>query len=188
MSPTAPQRDLESGQLATRPSADVAPPEPARSPRLVDQESDARRVQEEDRADRRVRDARRTALGYTLGAIAISSFVALGIASYLHLDQLLAPEHAALEGARFYVFVAGEAVVTMALVWFIYQLLKMAERMTLPSHYIEQSLARDPTFARSLLGVQDPAVGVKSAGEALEALAEPLAKISNSVVPLLQKR
>lgn len=188
MSTTAPQRDLESGQLATRPSTDAAAPTAVPSPRLAEHESEARRVQEEDRADRRTRDARRTGLGYALGAIAIGSFVGLAIASYVHLGQLLAPEYAGLEGARFYVFVAGEAVVTMALVWFIYQLLKMAERMTLPSHYIEQSLARDPTFARSLLGVQDPAVGVKSAGEALEALADPLAKISNSVVPLLQKR
>ena len=51
----------------------------------------------------------------------------------------------------FYVSVGGHVVIAVALVWFIYQLLRAAERMILPRH-----LSSDPEVARTLLGINTP--------------------------------
>jgi len=51
----------------------------------------------------------------------------------------------------FYVNAAAHVVITVAVVWFIYQLLRAAERMVLPRH-----LQNDAELARTLLGINSP--------------------------------
>jgi hypothetical protein len=51
----------------------------------------------------------------------------------------------------FYVSVGGHAVITIALVWLIYQLLRAAERMVLP-----RALSNEPEVIRALLGISSP--------------------------------
>lgn len=186
------EADLESGgeQLPDEPAEDLA----ARELRLrrvaaewQAEEQDAKKLQEEERQARRRADSTRATLGLAVGACSILFFVLLAIVSFVHLHQLLDQKTSGIEGARFFVFVGGQALVTMALVWFLYQLLKAAERMLLPSHYIMQVLARDPGFVRALIGVQDPAVGVKTAGQALESLTGPLGKLTESVSSLVPR-
>lgn len=51
----------------------------------------------------------------------------------------------------FYVSVVGHTVITIALIWLLYQLLRAGERMVLP-----RSLATDSEMARTLLGISSP--------------------------------
>ena len=51
----------------------------------------------------------------------------------------------------FYPHMAAHAVMCVALVWFIYQLLRAAERMVLPRH-----MSNYPEVVRAMLGITSP--------------------------------
>ena len=95
----------------------------------------------------------RATIGYWLGAAALGAALGLAFYSFCSLNRM----ETAFAGDKpppleaFYVTVGGHAVVTIALVWFIYQVLRAAERMALPRH-----LANDPDIARTLLGISSP--------------------------------
>jgi hypothetical protein len=98
---------------------------------------------------------RRSNVGYGLGATAIVGAVVLAIYSFCSLHRMAG----AFSGGGtdrplevFYVSVGGHAAITIAMVWFIYQVLRAAERMALPRHL----LSGDADMARTLLGISSP--------------------------------
>lgn len=107
--------------------------------------------------------SQRRRIGYSLGAISLLGFGCLTRSVFGHLENL--PKLETPE--QFYVYVVAHAVVTAALVWFLYQLLKAAERMLLPVHYIDQVLFNDPALLRALIGVQDTTAGLKEVAKLL---------------------
>lgn len=90
--------------------------------------------------------------GYGLGLFAIAGAVGLAVYSFCSLRDMaegFKGETPRLE--VFYVNAAAHVVITVAVVWFIYQLLRAAERMVLPRH-----LQNDAELARTLLGINSP--------------------------------
>jgi hypothetical protein len=95
---------------------------------------------------------RRHCVGYGVGALALVAAAVLAWHSFCGLSRIAkawADSKAPLP--VFYVNAGGHVVITIAVVWFIYQVLRAAERMVLPSHW-----ANDVEMARTLLGIASP--------------------------------
>lgn len=97
----------------------------------------------------------RATRGYILGLAGIAAAVGLAIYSFCSLHKMAeiyrGNESGSVRLEVFYVSAAGHVVITVTLVWFIYQLLRAAERMVLPRHF-----STDPEVARTLLGISSP--------------------------------
>lgn len=95
--------------------------------------------------------ARRVRVGHTLGAIAISGIAVLGWWSLAELARV-EPGPQDEHGVRiFYARVTAHAVVTVALIWFGYQVLRIAERLALPQFFYANLKA-----AKLALGIETP--------------------------------
>lgn len=87
---------------------------------------------------------------YALGVAAIVGAAVLGVYSFCSLADM--PERMKDKSLEIlYMGVGGHVLVTIALVWFLYQLLRAAERMALP-----RGLSNNPEIARTLLGIRSP--------------------------------
>jgi hypothetical protein len=94
--------------------------------------------------------ARRKA-GYWLGALTIGVIGKLGWWSLDELHAMKVPDTWIQEKFAFAV-IAGHAVITVALIYFLYQVLRIAERLVLPYWWVD----KDPSPVRTMLGVRDP--------------------------------
>lgn len=122
--------------------------------------------------------------GYALKCVAILGVVAAVLISFSDLRALA--EQAAqgefnqggLGRERLWLFVGGHALITVAAIYFFYQLLRAGERLALPYWWVE----RNPD-ARMMLGVQDPASTIRKAAEEIgETTAKTLAPLVDAVV------
>ncbi len=120
----------------------------------------------------------RAFFGYILGGLSLLGFVGVAILVFAHLEGLLALKD--LSDRVFITYVVGHAVATVAIVWFLYQLLKVSERMTLPSYYVDQVISSEPSFLRALLGVEDPTAGVKNLTAPVAALVKAAAELTKA--------
>jgi hypothetical protein len=110
----------------------------------------------------------RTRIGMALVALSIIGYVGLVVMVLCDLGELLKKDPAALPMERFVIFIGGHVGITITAAWFLYQLLKAAERMMLPSYYVDQVLSREPWFLSHLLGIKGPTTQLKSVKEMLE--------------------
>jgi hypothetical protein len=94
---------------------------------------------------------RRRTVGYGLGAFAILAIGGLGWWSFKALHSMKAPTTWIEEKFAFAVL-AGHAVITVALIYFLYQVLRIAERLAVPYWWVD----KDPSPLRTMLGVRDP--------------------------------
>jgi hypothetical protein len=95
---------------------------------------------------------RRRVIGYGLGVLAAAAVGTLGVSSILHLDTMAQESYSKLPFAYFGTIVAGQSLITIALVFFCYQLMRAAERLILPYWWAE----KHPETARLVLGMTDP--------------------------------
>lgn len=96
---------------------------------------------------------RRRRVGYVLGSLSISMLVAIAILDFVALHWWIPVPENAFQERRVWLIVAGQSVVTIAVVYFAYQLLRAAERLVMPYWWVERHAAA----ARLMLGVPDPA-------------------------------
>jgi hypothetical protein len=102
---------------------------------------------------------KRSNVGYGIGALAIAGALGLAIHSFCSLRTLSNEFLTTTTKVPFvppslevlYVLIGGHAVITLAMVWLVYQLLRASERMTLPRH-----LSSNAEVARTLLGISSP--------------------------------
>jgi hypothetical protein len=105
---------------------------------------------------------RRIKFAYRLGGAGMLCILILLIISFLVLHYGFADpgkdrdfkDVSALRWTYIFSFVkAGtHAIITIATIWFFYQIVRAAERMALPWHW----MSSHPETARALLGIQDP--------------------------------
>lgn len=114
-----PAMEREVALLPTRPAPEPLPPE-ALAPSTE--------------ADLRIARTRR-AFGYFLTVLSIVLLLGTGVASLAALDRMLPGDKTTFEMVRF----GAHGLITLALVWFFYQLLRMAERMILPQSLLSRA-------------------------------------------------
>lgn len=107
-------------------------------------------------------------VGYALGLLSVGLFVVAAVFIFKDLEMLIGEKTAQLSEHQFYAYVAGHACSMVACVWFLYQVLKAAERLMLPRYYIDQVIGREPTMLRALLGIDDPSSNLKVIGQAAD--------------------
>jgi uncharacterized membrane protein YcjF (UPF0283 family) len=90
-------------------------------------------------------------LGFAVGGFAILFVLSLGVWSLYSLHNLLAPTNDVQLRFVIALFVV-HAIITVALVYFCYQLLRAAERMLLPYWWASEKVE----VAKVLLGIEDP--------------------------------
>ncbi|MGZ3457242.1 MAG: hypothetical protein ACXU86_01935 [Archangium sp.] len=93
----------------------------------------------------------RRQLGFFVGGFAISSVVVLGVWSFYSLHAIFAPSNQ-IQLSFVIVRCVAHAIITIALVFFCYQLLRAAERMMLPYWWASEKVE----VAKVLLGIEDP--------------------------------
>lgn len=99
----------------------------------------------------------RANVGYLLGLASLLAAAAIIIYSFcslskLHLQQATEPGSTdSISVHVFYVQVGGHVLITVAAIWFLYQLLRAAERLALP-----RAWAQNPEVARAMLGINSP--------------------------------
>lgn len=97
-------------------------------------------------------ERQRIALGYFIGA---ASIVAIGALAWDTLSELQTMKVTDIDAGHERVYFAlfgARAVIVVAIVWFCYQLIRLAERLALPFWWFENNIE----IAKALLGVQDP--------------------------------
>ncbi len=117
---------------------------------------------------------RRRHLGYFLGFLSILGFIVLAVATFMHLAEFRAPDLNEVPFPRFCVLVAGNVAVTVALAYFLYQMLKAAERMAVPAHWVE----RNPHLLGAMLGIKDPISMLPDITGAVEKALDPVLRIA----------
>jgi len=109
--------------------------------------------------------------GYVLGLGSMAAIVYLAVRSFAALDQLLKPAPVTPEQWRTAnILIVAHAVVTVALIFFAYQVLRAAERLALPWWWAE----RHAETAKIMLGIKDP---VSTAAKVLDTAVETLSKL-----------
>lgn len=110
--------------------------------------------------------------GYALGLAALSGASTIVIESAYYLRDF-APPGTELEWKFVLTKLAAHATISVAAVWFCYQMLRAAERMAIPSWWITEHVEG----AKLVLGITDPG----TAGiEIVEKVASALAKVTKS--------
>lgn len=101
---------------------------------------------------------RRQNLGYAIGVLAILIILGFGVSAVCFFKDLAHPAKDDWVGLHFtYALIAGHAVVALAMVWFCYQLIRLAERFLFPAWWAEKA-----EIARIMLhGVEHPAAMAK---------------------------
>ncbi|NOK34274.1 hypothetical protein HMI49_13815 [Corallococcus exercitus] len=110
-------------------------------------------------------------LGFFVGGFAIVFVVGLGFWSFYSLHHIFAPidqVHSTFVIAQ----LIAHAVITIALVFFCYQLLRAAERMLLPYWWASEKVE----VAKVLLGIEDP---VSTATKMLNSTSDALKNTKN---------
>jgi hypothetical protein len=94
----------------------------------------------------------RRVLGYWLGGLSIAMVLGLLVFSYISLHRyFLAPTNG-YEERFLWVIVAGHSIITIAGVYFAYQLLKASERLIFPAWWAKSSRR----LMAAMLGIRDP--------------------------------
>ncbi len=97
--------------------------------------------------------ARRRLIGYVLGTVAIIGAVVFFVWSLKALDSLKGPLHPTQE--RFALAkLAAHSVISVAFIIFLYYVVRISERMVLPTWW-------NPSLRKTMLGAQDPITNVK---------------------------
>jgi hypothetical protein len=112
----------------------------------------------------------RRKVGYWLGGLTIVAIGALGGWSLTELHAMQVPVTWIEEKFAFAV-IGGHAVITVALIYFLYQVLRIAERLALPYWWVD----KDPSPVRTMLGVRDPVSAVMKITRELASAARALA-------------
>lgn len=107
-------------------------------------------------------------IGYALGLIGLGVVIWAAERSFATLEGLPVPQDKLTE-RHHWLGVSGHLVLTVALVFFAYQLLRAAERLILPRWWVE----RNPEGAKIMLGMSDPADSMKRALEAAADILRP---------------
>ncbi|MGA9525960.1 MAG: hypothetical protein WBV82_31160 [Myxococcaceae bacterium] len=118
--------------------------------------------------------AERRAVGYALGLFGIVGICALLYGSYSHIERVWALTSQDLPTNVLKLLMAqlaAYAAVTVAGVYFLYQVLRAAERMVLPGFWA----TRNVELARVMLGLQDP---VRASTKAVEQSIEVASKLA----------
>jgi hypothetical protein len=117
--------------------------------------------------------AERRAVGYMLGLFGVAGMCVLLYSSYSHIERVWPVGQALPDNVLTLVLgqLAAYAAVTIAGVFFLYQVLRAAERMVLPGFWA----TRNVELARVMLGLQDP---VRSSTRAVEQGIEVAAKMA----------
>ncbi len=118
--------------------------------------------------------AERRAVGYVLGIFGTVGICVLLYSSYSHIERVwpVGSEDIPENVLRLMLAqLAGYAAVTIAAVYFFYQVLRAAERMVLPGFWA----TRNVELARVMLGLQDP---VRASTKAVEQSLEVASKLA----------
>lgn len=116
-------------------------------------------------------------IGYVLGVAGMLALLAIGKLSFVSLHDMARPPFSGLPTSLVWAIAVGHALITVALVFFCYQLIRAAERLILPYWWIEGS----PETARLMLGVTDP---VSSAMKLTEQMVDTAGKIAGAAKQL----
>lgn len=138
---------------------------------LPEEQGSSARGDGPDRKDAEALYAQRLWIGYALG---LAALLLLGVVlggSLWSLHALKAPT-SWLEERFLFVQLGVHGAITVAFVWFLYQVLRLAERLVLPYWWV----AKEQWPARTMLGIKDPvSTTAKLVAEAAAAL-EPLVR------------
>jgi hypothetical protein len=115
----------------------------------------------------------RRGIGYGAGMVAAGGLVALGVFSFSSLHSLVSDPYSKLAPSYFWAVIVGHALITVALVFFCYQVLRAAERLMLPYWWVE----KHPEAARAMLGMMDP---VTTATRIVEQVADAASKVAGA--------
>ncbi|WNG41533.1 hypothetical protein F0U61_53530 [Archangium violaceum] len=118
---------------------------------------------------------RRRHIGYGVGAAGCLGLGGLGIYSFDSLHSLIRWPLSSLPPSLFWALIVGHALITMALVFFCYQLIRAAERLMLPYWWVE----KHPEAAKAMLGMMDP---VSTFTKATEHVADVVGKVTGAAV------
>ncbi len=116
----------------------------------------------------------RRSVGYALGLFGIIGLCVLLYSSYSHIGRVWALTSQELPTnvlKLMFAQLAAYAAVTVAGVYFLYQVLRAAERMVLPGFWA----TRNVELARVMLGIQDP---VRASSKAVEQSIEVASKLA----------
>lgn len=124
----------------------------------------------------------RKTLGLVLGAFGIFMIAGIGVWSMYALDKL---ELRMPTAQTFYLVKLGvHALITVALVFFCYQLLRAAERLMLPYWWASQSTE----VAKLYLGISDPLSTLKKVAEEMPKLAAAVPGVSVRSLEKIESR
>jgi hypothetical protein len=132
----------------------------------------------------------RRSFGYVLMIAAFASMGALGVWSLLGIDGISSLNAKGnTEPLELLLVKSGaHAIITLALVWFGYQMLKAGERLILPHWYAEKSIGIGKLF----LGIQEPAKAtmkqLEKVTDALSTVVRPVAKAADKLVDKAAER
>ncbi len=113
----------------------------------------------------------RSTWGVALAVVGVGEMVGLFYAFRTHLSGWLSPQYlSSLNDWQSIVFAVCLGVVASTSLWLLYQILKAAERLTLPESWVVLVLTRNAGFLRALLGLpaRDAAVVESSVERPLE--------------------
>lgn len=94
----------------------------------------------------------RRIIGYVLGLASLGGFIFAGCLTYQHLTDLTGNTELQKSLPQFSILVSGHVAITVALVFFLYQMLKAAERMVVPANWVENN----PQLMGAILDIKDP--------------------------------
>jgi hypothetical protein len=118
----------------------------------------------------------RRSLGYALAGGAIVGFIALVVWLVFwglpEIKPVPVADGTALQVPVFIAYVSGHVAITVACAYFLYQLLRAGERLSLPHWWIDKAIEKDGAILHAMLGVRTPAAEVEAALTAVGRLAE----------------
>lgn len=120
---------------------------------------------------------RRRTVGYLLGISSVAGFIFLAGLTYNHLAALAETKEIERVFAQFCVLAAAHVAVTLGFVFFLYQLLKAAERMVIPANWVENS----PQLLGAILGIKDPISALPEVSEGIEKTVGAISRLVDSV-------
>lgn len=127
------------------------------------------------------------ARGRTAFCLGLIAFGALGY-TFWHSDkqirELLKTPPADFRLAI--VGIAGHAVMTIAVVWFAYQMLRAVERLLIPRYLY--TVGQDAEIIRALTGVESPAQGATKEAKALLAHVGEVVKLATEITTVTTAR
>jgi hypothetical protein len=119
----------------------------------------------------------RRRIGYGTGFVGVASLIALGIFSFASLHSIVDDAISKLQPSFFWALILGHALITVALVFLCYQIIRASERLMLPYWWVE----RHPDTAKAMLGVMDP---VSTVTKVAEQLADAAGKVAGAATAM----